>query len=587
MFLVRFIQWIFKGLVDLIDFLLGLFLDDDHRSKHHNGSSAFKQHQSGSNLAALEALPPHYHQRQHQVLQQHHHHAHGIANGGVTMPLQSAPQQSPHHPPYPTHLGASFHQRPALHHRKKTDDYDVDDHASMMHSAMTGATGGGGVMTHDQSVFFSVDDQQYQVWKQLNQQVIPPPANSQSTTARSTPTILGNSSTATNEYDNSIASQSGGSIHIDMDRLTHGQQQSAATNLQQNTTNVHRRGSKSIFGHNPAHVMPGGINVLNSPSNVVNPIAASPAAVVAGNRHVSASPEIGPSKRKHANATNNHPSLLQQSSATHNMKNQQYQLPIGIETIPSMLQKQSSEENNHFTRRINPSHIMPGLVGGSSKQPLSTIPASSVTESNIATVNRGIRGSQPLVRLNRLTLLEAAKTPPPTNGLNKRTTSSEESDQEGSSEKNSNHSLDLTRMSLLLPIIPYYELEGINDKRNRIGGGAFGQVFRGFWKGTPVAIKILSSLDGSSVENDHEDLSTTVMSAFEEEVSILARLRHPNICLLLGVCAERFHKAIVTELVSRGSLWDALRQKQHFQVGMVFRIFFSLTINIIIAATAI
>ena len=50
---------------------------------------------------------------------------------------------------------------------------------------------------------------------------------------------------------------------------------------------------------------------------------------------------------------------------------------------------------------------------------------------------------------------------------------------------------------------------------------------------------------------------------------MLAQLRHPNICLFLGVCLEPPHRAIVTELVSRGSLWDCLRVKGLFQVSCI------------------
>lgn len=62
---------------------------------------------------------------------------------------------------------------------------------------------------------------------------------------------------------------------------------------------------------------------------------------------------------------------------------------------------------------------------------------------------------------------------------------------------------------------------------------------------------------------DRDDLG--LLAAFEEEVFMLAQLRHPNICLFLGVCLESPQRAIVTELVPRGSLWDALRECQLFQ----------------------
>ena len=85
-----------------------------------------------------------------------------------------------------------------------------------------------------------------------------------------------------------------------------------------------------------------------------------------------------------------------------------------------------------------------------------------------------------------------------------------------------------------------------------LGGGAFGQVWYGKWHGTPVAVKILSAACQKSLpEKLHE--------AFHEEIKMLARLRHPNICLFMGACLDPPNRAIVTELVSRGSLWDVLR----------------------------
>ena len=124
-----------------------------------------------------------------------------------------------------------------------------------------------------------------------------------------------------------------------------------------------------------------------------------------------------------------------------------------------------------------------------------------------------------------------------------------------------------------------------------IGGGGFGQVWRGTWGGTPVAVKLLTNLllpIGNNNNNNNHDANSNnennnnavamraiadqkgqqLLAAFEEEVTMLAKLRHPNICLFLGVCLEPPHRAIVTELVSRGSLWDALRIPGLFQVIM-------------------
>ncbi|CAM9212307.1 unnamed protein product [Laminaria digitata] len=85
-----------------------------------------------------------------------------------------------------------------------------------------------------------------------------------------------------------------------------------------------------------------------------------------------------------------------------------------------------------------------------------------------------------------------------------------------------------------------------------IGGGGFGQVYRGVWRGTPVAIKVL-------VPVAQRELDDELAADFSAEVLMLAALRHPNVCLFMGACMVPPNRAIVTELLTRGSLWEALR----------------------------
>ena len=61
-----------------------------------------------------------------------------------------------------------------------------------------------------------------------------------------------------------------------------------------------------------------------------------------------------------------------------------------------------------------------------------------------------------------------------------------------------------------------------------------------------------------------ENMPTAELKAFIDEVQMLAHLRHPNICLFMGVCIDPPNRSIVTELVSRGSLWDVLRTPNIF-----------------------
>ncbi|XP_021593715.1 probable serine/threonine-protein kinase SIS8 isoform X4 [Manihot esculenta] len=79
----------------------------------------------------------------------------------------------------------------------------------------------------------------------------------------------------------------------------------------------------------------------------------------------------------------------------------------------------------------------------------------------------------------------------------------------------------------------------------RVGIGFFGEVFRGIWNGTDVAIKVFLE----------QDLTAENMEDFCNEISILSRLRHPNVILFLGACMKPPHLSMVTEYMEMGSLY--------------------------------
>ncbi|XP_038985117.1 serine/threonine-protein kinase EDR1-like [Phoenix dactylifera] len=79
----------------------------------------------------------------------------------------------------------------------------------------------------------------------------------------------------------------------------------------------------------------------------------------------------------------------------------------------------------------------------------------------------------------------------------------------------------------------------------RVGIGFFGEVFRGMWNGTDVAIKVFLE----------QDLTAENMEDFCNEISILSRLRHPNVILFLGACMRPPHLSMVTEYMEMGSLY--------------------------------
>lgn len=89
--------------------------------------------------------------------------------------------------------------------------------------------------------------------------------------------------------------------------------------------------------------------------------------------------------------------------------------------------------------------------------------------------------------------------------------------------------------------------------QERVGAGAYGDVFRAKWHGKDVALKVMFT---SPSWTDEERRSHG--EAFLTEVKALALLRHPNVTLFMGACRTARQFSIVTEFVGRGSLWDVL-----------------------------
>ncbi|XWS55956.1 hypothetical protein CRYUN_Cryun09bG0044400 [Craigia yunnanensis] len=86
--------------------------------------------------------------------------------------------------------------------------------------------------------------------------------------------------------------------------------------------------------------------------------------------------------------------------------------------------------------------------------------------------------------------------------------------------------------------------------RERIGSGSFGTVHRAEWNGSDVAVKILME----------QDLHAECFKEFLSEVAIMKRLRHPNIVLFMGAVTQPPNLSIVTEYLSRGSLYRLLHK---------------------------
>ncbi|KAL8147640.1 putative serine/threonine-protein kinase SIS8 isoform X1 [Apium graveolens] len=98
------------------------------------------------------------------------------------------------------------------------------------------------------------------------------------------------------------------------------------------------------------------------------------------------------------------------------------------------------------------------------------------------------------------------------------------------------------------PLLPFHEWNIDYSEitvGTRVGIGFFGEVFRGIWNGTDVAIKVFLE----------QDLTAENMEDFCNEITILSRLRHPNVILFLGACTKPPHLSMVTEYMEMGSLY--------------------------------
>ncbi|XP_038719120.1 uncharacterized protein LOC120011982 isoform X3 [Tripterygium wilfordii] len=84
----------------------------------------------------------------------------------------------------------------------------------------------------------------------------------------------------------------------------------------------------------------------------------------------------------------------------------------------------------------------------------------------------------------------------------------------------------------------------------QIGQGSCGTVYHGLWYGSDVAIKVFSK----------QEYSDDVIHSFRQEVSLMKRLRHPNVLLFMAAVTSPQRLCIVTEFLPRGSLFRLLQR---------------------------
>ncbi|KAI7730118.1 hypothetical protein M8C21_029375 [Ambrosia artemisiifolia] len=87
--------------------------------------------------------------------------------------------------------------------------------------------------------------------------------------------------------------------------------------------------------------------------------------------------------------------------------------------------------------------------------------------------------------------------------------------------------------------------------------GAFGKLYKGSYNGVDVAIKLLEKPE------DNVDKAILMEQQFQQEVKMLAVLKHPNIVRFVGACCKPMVWCIVTEYAKGGSVRHFLNKRRN------------------------
>ena len=111
-----------------------------------------------------------------------------------------------------------------------------------------------------------------------------------------------------------------------------------------------------------------------------------------------------------------------------------------------------------------------------------------------------------------------------------------------------------------IPSLDMKELNVVYNEANQIGQGTFGTVYKGKWLGTNVAVKRISVGRRNSM-----------LGVIENEIKILATIRHPNIVQIMGVANEGKNINIISEFIDGHNLEDIIFEDKGDEVGMTER----------------
>ncbi|XP_059280980.1 serine/threonine-protein kinase STY8-like isoform X2 [Lycium ferocissimum] len=98
---------------------------------------------------------------------------------------------------------------------------------------------------------------------------------------------------------------------------------------------------------------------------------------------------------------------------------------------------------------------------------------------------------------------------------------------------------------------------------NKVASGSSGDLYKGTYCSQEVAIKVLKP----------EQLNMDILKEFSQEVFIMRKIRHKNVVQFIGACTRAPNLCIVTEYMSRGSIYDFLhKQKGAFKLPTLLKV---------------
>lgn len=93
----------------------------------------------------------------------------------------------------------------------------------------------------------------------------------------------------------------------------------------------------------------------------------------------------------------------------------------------------------------------------------------------------------------------------------------------------------------------------------QIGVGQVGPTYAARWRGTEVAVKV-TTLRAAGQPSMDEAREKELLKSFHTEVDVISKLRHPNVCLFLGVAVAPPTYCLVLEYLGGGTLFERLRE---------------------------